>query len=122
MTRDWADAILAHLGEPCLLCRDDWQRHAGRRLELAHTIGRKYDQPHPATRYQKGHGGELYVHPDSVVTLCGPATTTATCHARFDSHLLDLRPHLTPDQLQWAIDRLGHGQAMRALAGRNWHL
>lgn len=105
--RDWTDAIEAHQGEPCAVCG----KTTG--LELAHTVGRALDRP-------TGRGGARYVHPDSVITLCGPSTDPSTCHGRFDGHQLDLRPYLTPDQLAWAIDRIGYGPAMRALAGRDW--
>lgn len=85
----------------------------GTRLELAHTIGRKYDLPAKAGEIRR-------VDPLAVITLCGPQVNTGTCHNRYDSHQLDIRPYLTDAQLQWAINRIGHGPAMRALAGRNW--
>lgn len=92
--RSWEDAVRHHEGKGCRVCLKQPR-------ELAHTIGRKYDE-----------GG--YVHPLSVVPLCREH------HGQYDAHALDLRPYLREEEVQWAITRLGRGEAMRRFAGRTW--
>lgn len=110
--RDWTDAVAAHRDHRCRVCGDDWLERVGTRLEMAHTIGRTYDEQRPSG---------LYVHPLSVVLLCGPATTTRTCHSRFDGNRIDLWPYLTQPERAWATARLGsEGAARRRISGRKF--
>ena len=83
-----------------------------RTLEAAHLLGRAFDLKLP--------NGKRFVHERSVVPLCGPATTTDTCHARFDGHTLDLWPLLHDEERQWCEGRVGYGQARRRISGRGW--
>lgn len=82
----------------------------GRRLEAAHILGRAFDRNRA--------DGVRVVDPDSVVPLCGPPTTTGTCHERYDAHALDLWDRLTEDERAWAVERVGQGQALRRIRGR----
>lgn len=77
-------------------------------MEVAHLVGRKHDGP--ATR----PGFDLDVHPDSVIPLC-PA-----CHRQYDSHALNVLPHVTPVELAWCVARIGEGSATRRLMGAEW--
>lgn len=72
-------------------------------LQAAHTIGRKHD---------RREGGVLIVDPALVVTLCRHH------HERYDAHEIDLRPHLTPEELAAAL--AASPTAERRLAGRVW--
>jgi hypothetical protein len=102
LRRDWHDAVEHWAGVPCLVCTR-WPR------ELAHTIGREYDE-------RRGPKRNLaYVHPLSVVPLC------VFHHRLYDTHRFDLLPHLEgshDDVIEWAVNRIGHGQAMRRLRTR----
>lgn len=107
--RDWSQAFAKIQAEGC--CRackrpPSVLRKLGRRLEIAHTIGREYDRK------------DGFVDPLSVVPLCGPSTTSATCHGKQHAHTLDLWPLLTIEEREWAIRRVGPGQARRKLSGR----
>lgn len=104
LTRDWQDARDAKAHHCCRVC-------SGTPIELAHTIGRAEDVRTSRTR--------RYVHPDSVVPLCG-RFSARNCHGRFDAHTLDLWPFLTPVERRWAVERVGKGEAMRRISGRKW--
>lgn len=116
MQRLWDDALAEH-GERwwCVRC---W---ALSRLrvpgELAHVLPRENDPWHDRERRIK------YVHPLAVVRLCGP--TPAGCHGLYDSHSLNLRPFLTPAQIDHAIARVvdlgyGEGRALRYIEGPDY--
>jgi hypothetical protein len=106
--RDWSEAEIKRRGV-CLVCGIDEHeaRQRGRRLELAHTISREHDQPHPT------RPNTLRVDPDDVVTLCGPATSTDTCHARQQNRQLDIGPYLTVDEWIAAIRAAGSAESAR---------
>lgn len=113
--RDWSATDSKRRRERrCRVCRKSETdlRRAGRTLELAHTVGREFDE--------RVQGGGRRVHADAVVVLCGPAVNTGTCHNLFDSHQLDLYPHMTDAERAWAVARVGEGDAMRRLRGRAW--
>lgn len=114
--RDWTDARakVDHAGR-CRVCGLDVDQLAaiGRSLEAAHTIGRTHDEPRPEVSESV-----LWVNPDHVVELCGPATSTATCHAAYDGHRLDLLPLLTTDEQAAAVRSAGTiAAAVRRLTG-----
>lgn len=101
LRRDWADAVNHWAGMPCLICAR-WPR------ELAHTVGREYDERRGLKRKV------AYVHPLSVVPLCQKH------HRAYDTHQLDLLPFLTayPEIVEWAIKRIGRGRALTRLRTR----
>lgn len=111
--RNWHDAQEKVNAEgKCRNCQRTTEqlRAIGRRLEAAHLLGRVYDA--------KGAGGIRYVHPDSVIPLCGPPTDTGTCHHEFDAHRLRLWHRLNPQEEGWVLARVGEGQARRRINGR----
>ncbi len=72
-------------------------------LEPAHIIGRRCD---PILVGPKG-GEYRYVHPDSIVPLCG-SFSDRNCHALYDRRSLDLLPYLTiPEQTRGVEDEGG---------------
>ncbi|HEV7769132.1 MAG TPA: HNH endonuclease signature motif containing protein [Solirubrobacterales bacterium] len=91
--RDWSDAN----GK-----RDYGCRVCGRyEVELAHTIGRKHDQP-------KTPGSKTrYVHPDSVVPLC------PSIHRAYDAHQFDLLGYLTTAEQAKAVEQAGGIESAR---------
>ena len=101
--RDWADAReKLEREEQCRVCGATW------RLECAHIMGRKHDEP-------KTPGSKtLYVKPDRIVPLCGPFPEG--CHGDFDHRRIDLMIHLTPEeQAQAVLDAGGIELARRKL-------
>ena len=114
--RDWTDAR-AKVDDAgrCRVCGLDTMQLAmlGRSLEAAHTIGRTHDEPHPDCP-----SAVLWVNPDHVVELCGPATSTDTCHAAYDGHTLDLLPMLTLEEQVAAVRCAGTiAAAVKRLTG-----
>lgn len=91
LKRDWTDA--EEKRTYCRICG------TFSNVELAHVMGRKYDQP-------KTPGSKtLYVHPDSVVPLCGPFPEG--CHGDQEHGRVDLLPYLTPDEQLRAVYEAG---------------
>lgn len=114
--RDWS-AARAKVDEKgrCRACGLDVFQLAelGRSLEAAHTIGRVHDEPRPEVSETI-----LWVNPDHVVELCGPATSTDTCHAAYDGHRLDLLPLMTTDEQVAAVRCAGTiAAAVKRLSG-----
>lgn len=119
--REWF-AARAKVGETgqCRICGVDCLH---RKVDAAHVIGRTHD---PKATY-KGEAtdnvdGSVWVTPDRIVPLCGPATDTGTCHNKHDSHDPDfqLLPYLTiEEQLQAVADAGGIELARNRLVGRN---
>ncbi len=91
--RDWTDANEKR-EYGCRVCgRYD--------VELAHTIGRKHDQP-------KAPGSKtLYVNPDSVVPLC------PSIHRAYDAHQFDLLSYLTLAEQLDAVAKAGSIESAR---------
>jgi hypothetical protein len=113
--RDWTAALAKCHGEGC--CRACGRtikelRRMGRTLECAHTVGREYD-----IELADGH---RFVHAHSVIPLCGPRTTTDTCHGRQHDHKLDIWLLMSDEEKAWATNRVGYGQARRKTSGRDW--
>ncbi len=108
--RDWHDALrkLEEEGR-CRVCGET------RDLEAAHIIGRKHDAVIVGPR-----GGEsLYVHPDSIVPLCGGFTDNF-CHGAYDAHILDLLSYLhVHEQVRAVEDAGGIFSALRRISGPN---
>lgn len=104
--RDWQDALAKVAAEGvCRVCGSTL------RVEAAHVIGRARDRRRP--------DGIVRVDPDSVVPLCGPATSSGTCHGRYDAHELDLAPYLTAEEGARAVlDAGGLWAAVRRVSGR----
>ncbi len=112
MKRDWSAAVARWEGHWCLVCA-----HPG--VDLAHVLGRAYDEPLVGGR----RGTTLYVHPSSVVPLCSFAKgSTRGCHQTYDHHDLNLRPFLPPDVWEWAVERVGEGNAARRILGPDWRI
>lgn len=121
-------------------CRNCKRSSGEVRLEAAHTLGRDFDEALPCgacggtgegarvgTRCAacKGHGRYFYVDPAMVVPLCGPATSTGTCHGLHHARKLDLLPILTGREQLAAVaavvrrsERLNGGNAGIAEAYR----
>lgn len=99
--RNWDDAVEAHAGEGCRVC--------GRfPRELMHVLPRAFDVlPGAKARVVR-------VDPLAVVPGCKP------CHWAYDEHRLDLLPYLTAGEVDHAIDRVGPGEALRRIRGRQW--
>lgn len=131
--RNWEDArAKVDRERVCRAC--GWPNVPGRavRLEAAHVAGREHDKPKPCpvcwgegvltVEFKEwevggschacaGHGSltpnVLWVNPDDVVPLCGPATDTRTCHGLQHAHRLDLLELLSlPEQLR-AVECFG---------------
>ncbi len=115
--RDWTHArAKVEVENKCRVCGRDPGRLAreGLRLEAAHTIGRGRDW---AAAKQKP-GSATTVRPGDIVPLCGPATTTSTCHSKYDRHQLDLLPYLTEAEQVAAVEAAGGiEKARRRLTG-----
>lgn len=97
MRYDWRDAIRKRDREQrCRVCGET------RGLEIAHIIGRKHDAILTGPK-----GGQYrYVHPDSVVPLCG-AFTDNFCHGAYDRRELDLLPYLHVHEQSRAVEDAG---------------
>lgn len=97
--RDWKDARAKVEAEG--VCRNCGSPN----VETAHVTGRAYDKP-------KTPGSKtLYVHPDSVIALCGRFGND--CHGAFDRHELDVLSLLdSPEQLK-AVEDLGSIESAR---------
>lgn len=105
--RDWRAANAKRKREESFGCRVCGR--TDRVLELAHTIGREFDER---------RGSTFWVDPDRVVLLCGPFPEG--CHGASHRHEIDLYPYLTPDEQASAVARLGYGPARRKISGRAW--
>lgn len=101
MKRDWTQARRkVDLEVCCRVCG------SVQRVEACHVVGRKHDK-------------DGFVNPDSIVPLCGPATTSSTCHGRYDSGWLDLAPFLTAEEgAQAVLDAGSLWLAVRRVSGR----
>lgn len=95
--RNWSDALRKLEPFVCRNCK----RH-DRGLDLAHTVGRKYDEK---------RGKRLYVHPDSVVPLC------RIDHQLYDAHKLNILPVLTLGEQLKAVELVGLARAYKRLTG-----
>ena len=129
--RDWSAAWLHHreLAAPssvrCRGCGASPGELAviDRRLELAHLWGRVADRRPPIGWTAGVPWEEPYlVVPWRVVLLCGPSTSTETCHGRYDSRRraggLDLLGKLTLiEELQAVADAGRLHEAYRRLTG-----
>lgn len=109
MRRDWTAAVAHWKGEGCVVCGSPY-------VDLAHTIGRKYD------RKASERGNVIEVDPLAVVPLCSRAKGGSGHHEMYDSYRLNLMPYLFrfPDVVAWARERIGAGQADRHLLGPDW--
>jgi hypothetical protein len=97
LRRDWSDALRKiHREGRCRVCGSE------RDIEAAHVIGRERDAELVGPR----GGRYLYVHPDSVVPLCG-AFSERACHMFYDRHEIDLLPHLTQAEQERAVADAG---------------
>lgn len=103
LRRDWSDAE-AKRG-PCRVCGETWN------VELAHLSAREYAPP------SDKHGMDRYVRPESVIPLCGPATTTTTCHGMQHAGVLDLVPYLSNEEAASVVLDLGLQAAYTRLGG-----
>lgn len=93
--RDWKDAVAK--------CEEEGRcRQCGieRGLQVAHTIGRKFDQPREGRK-------TLYVDPDAVIPLC------VHCHQSFDAGEEGVLEVLTPAEQLYAVKALGTIEAAR---------
>lgn len=102
LRRDWLQAIkkLEREGR-CRVCGSE------RGLQVAHVIGRKCDPIMQGPR-----GGEYrYVHPDSIVPLCG-GNALNKCHEEYDARKLDLLPYLHVHEQTRAVEDAGGVMSM----------
>lgn len=115
LRRDWGDAQAKCSAEGkcrgCGLTVKELVR-LNRYIQAAHTVGTTYDPAHESPQFDR------YVHPDSVIPLCGPSTDTGTCHQLYDARRLDLSARLTGDEIGWAFRRIGERQAWSRIRGR----
>ena len=95
--RSW-DAAIAKVEEEgrCRVCGDTGF------LNAAHVIGRKHD----AEVIGPKGGKSRYVHPDSIVPLCG-AFSENFCHGEYDQRRLDLLPYLNLYEQIRAVEDAG---------------
>ncbi len=107
-SRSWTDALAkVHREGRCRVCGE------ARDLEAAHVIGRKHDAVVVGLR----GGKSIYVHPDSVVPLCG-AFTDNWCHGKYDGRELDLLPYLhLHEQVRAVEDAGGIVSALKRTSG-----
>lgn len=122
--RDWAEARekVDEEGK----CRGCGRNPYYARLEAAHIVGREHDQESACRTCGgdgcsncNGYGVVIYVNPLDIVPLCGPATTSSTCHGKQHDHLLDLLPLLTAAEQVRAVALVGSiAGAYVKLAGR----
>ena len=59
-------------------------------------------------------------HPDNIVPLCGPATSSYSHHGLYDSHRLDLLPYLKQREYQYAVGLVGEARAFERVTGRSF--
>lgn len=108
--RRWGDALAkVHSEGRCRVCGET------RDLEAAHITSRKHDALCKGPR----SGEYLYVHPDSIVPLCGGFTDNY-CHGLYDRHSLDLLPYLNLDEQLRAVEESGGIiSALKRISGPN---
>jgi hypothetical protein len=119
--RDWSAALakVQHEGK-CRVCGRE--RRRGAKLEAAHVLGRKYDQPEVQLCGDELGApyatGKLWVNPYDVVPLC--SAFDGDCHGRYDRHEIDLWPYLQEHERSRAIELAGGlGPAERRIRGRH---
>lgn len=109
--RRWGDALRKVEEEgACRYCgsRTDY-------LEAAHVIARRCD---PILSGPRG-GQYRYVHPDSIVPLCG-AFSLNKCHEKYDRHELDLLTRLKlHEEVRAVEDAGGIMGALKRVGGPN---
>ena len=131
--RLWDDAIAKKEREA--ECRNPDCAGKGHTLEFHHLSGRENDPVLPCPRCSDGFvdddytaervpceacqstGLVRYVRPESGIPLCGPVTTTGTCHNLAEGHELDCLPFLTNEEAACAVLDLGLERAYRNLSG-----
>ena len=95
--RDWSAAIKKVQEEGrCRVCGHN------RSLDAAHVIGREHDAEVVGPR----GGKTIFVHPDSIVPLCG-AFSRHFCHEKYDRRELDLLPYLNLYEQIRAVEDAG---------------
>ena len=95
--RDWSEAIKKVEKEGrCRVCGHN------RFLGAAHVIGREHD----AEVVGPKGGRTRFVHPDSVVPLCG-SFSDYSCHELYDARRLDLLPYLNLYEQIRAVEDAG---------------
>lgn len=100
--RDWSDA--RQKIEKEAVCRRCLRPEgSGRKLEAAHIIGRRHDEP----RVEGSTAKVLYVHPDSVIPLC------RDCHTAYDAHRIGILPFLTREEQARAVLDAGSIESAR---------
>lgn len=118
--RDWSLANEFKRTKQCRVCG----KVAGQveKFELAHVIGTEHDLKDCSITEWQGHSVRLaVVRPSRVITLCGPAVNTGTCHNLYDSHRLDIWDDLTDVEKDQAIeDAGGIGPALHRCAPLTW--
>jgi hypothetical protein len=113
--RDWSviNRVLRWDGGCCRNCGEPG-------AEAAHIIERKHDANRPVRwlEFEWAAKWKPYlVSPDRVILLCGPATTTSTCHGMYDGHRLDILKYLSVEQqVQAVADASGIGLALRRIS------
>jgi len=116
--RNWTEANeYRHLHEGrCVVCgRPD--------AELAHIIGREHDTQPPINWTMGWDPKAPLVVVERVILLCGPATTSSTCHGIYDGPAsgrarLNLLPRLdVARQAQAVADAGGIVPALRRITG-----
>jgi hypothetical protein len=110
--RDWTAARMKVEEEG--RCRGCGKFAHEARLEAAHVSGREFDElflhkdcDGAGCAGCNGYGQRYEVHPDDVIPLCGPPTSTHTCHGRHHARRLDLLPLLTTAEQVSAVQHLG---------------
>jgi hypothetical protein len=108
LRREWHDARAKVEREGrCRVCGST------RDLEAAHIIARRCDAEMTGPR----GGRYLYVHPDTIVPLCG-AFSERACHMMYDRRSLDLLPYLhLHEQIRAVEDAGGIMSALKRLGG-----
>jgi hypothetical protein len=109
--RDWKAAREKVDAEGCCrVCGEMW------RVEAAHITGREHDRDSRNGLVWGRDPNALFVRPDRIVPLCGPATDTTTCHGKQHAKRLDLLPYLTREEETQAVADVGIERAHRLLA------
>lgn len=109
LRRDWSEALVKVDEEnACRVCGRNRRQlaAAGLRLEAAHTAGREHDEV---------VDGAIWVNPADIVPLCGPATSSGTCHGKDHGHEIDLGAYLTKLEQARVVFHLGFGLAEKRL-------